>query len=294
MTKLFRGSGVAIVTPFNEDESINFDKLGELIEFHIENSTDAIIICGTTGEAPTLTDDEQVEAVKYTVEKVAGRIPVVAGAGSNDTKHGIRLSKRCEEAGADALLSATPYYNKASKKGLVAHYTAIADAVNIPIVLYNVPGRTGVNMTPDVVFELSKHKNIVGIKEASGDIAQAIDIINLCGDEFAIYSGNDDVIVPLLSIGGDGVISVLANVAPKETHDMVMSFLEGDVQKAKSLQLKYKNFIDSLFIEPNPIPVKVALNAMGKDVGPLRLPLTPMESATESVLLDNMKKVDLI
>lgn len=291
---LFKGSGVAIITPFNEDISINFDKLGELIEFQIENKTDAIIICGTTGEASTLTDDEQISAIEYTVKKVAGRIPVIAGAGSNDTAHGVELSKRCEAVGVDGILSVTPYYNKASKSGLIAHFTAIADSVNVPIILYNVPGRTGVNMPASVVYELSNHKNIIGIKEASGDIGLAIKIAALCGEDFAIYSGNDDLITPLLSIGGQGVISVLANVLPRETHDMVASFLEGDTKTSRVLQVSHKKFIDALFIEPNPIPVKAALNLLGKGVGPMRLPLTPMEKDNEAVLIEAMKKLNLL
>lgn len=291
---LFEGSGVAIITPFNEDMSVNFDKLGELIEYQIENSTDAIIICGTTGEASTLTDEEQVSAIKYTVEKVNKRVPVIAGAGSNDTRHGIELAKMCEEAGVDGILSVTPYYNKTSQKGLIEHFTAIADALSIPVILYNVPGRTGLNMQPKTVYELSKHKNIVGIKEASGDMGQAVEIASLCGEDFAIYSGNDDMITPLLSIGGKGVISVLANVLPQETHDLVASYLSGDVETSKKLQIKYKEFIDSLFIEPNPIPVKTAMNEMGMNVGPLRLPLTSMEDGTKKVLVDCMKGLKLI
>lgn len=291
---LFKGSGVAIITPFNEDFSINYDKLGELIEFQIENSTDAIIICGTTGEASTLTDEEQIAAIKYTVEKVNKRIPVIAGAGSNDTAHGIKLAKLCEEVGVDGILSVTPYYNKTSQTGLVAHFTAIADAVNVPIILYNVPGRTGLNMLPATVHELSKHANIVGVKEASGDLGQAVEIARLCGENFAIYSGNDDVIVPTLAIGGAGVISVLANVLPKETHDIVYAFLDGDVSQAKTLQIKLKHFIDCLFIEPNPIPVKEAMNLLGTEVGPLRLPLVPMAEGNKNALIASMKEIGLL
>jgi 4-hydroxy-tetrahydrodipicolinate synthase len=291
---LFKGSGVAIVTPFNEDTSINFDRLGELIEFQIENNTDAIIICGTTGEAPTLTDDEQISAIEYAVKKVNGRIPVIAGAGSNHTEHGVELSKRCEKAGVDGILSVTPYYNKASKKGIIAHFTAIADAVSLPIILYNVPSRTGVNMSASVVYELSQHKNIVGIKEASGDLGLAVEIASLCSDDFYIYSGNDDLITPLLSIGGKGVISVLANVLPQETHDIVESFLSGDVETSRKLQVKHKEFIDTLFLEPNPIPVKAALNLIGKEVGPLRLPLTEMDKDNQSKLVEAMKKLNII
>lgn len=291
---LFEGSGVAIVTPFNDDLSVNYDKLGELLEFQIENGTDAIIICGTTGEASTLTDEDQVSVIKYTVEKVNKRIPVIAGAGSNDTNHGINLCKAIEAVGVDGLLLVTPYYNKTSAKGLKEHFLAHADAVNIPIILYNVPGRTGLNMKPSTVLELSKHKNIVGIKEASGDLGQIVEIASICDPDFAIYSGNDDTIVPLLSVGGKGVISVLANICPKETHDLVASYLAGDTEKAKDLQLRYKKLIDSLFIEPNPIPVKEALNQMGFGVGEPRLPLTTMEESTKKVLVDSMKESGLI
>ncbi len=292
--KLFQGSGVAIVTPFNEDLTVNFDKLGEILEYHIEKKTDAIIICGTTGEASTLTDEEQIETVKYTVEKIDGRIPVIAGAGSNDTRHGIDLCKGIEAVGADGLLIVTPYYNKTSNKGLIEHFTAMADAVNIPVILYNVPGRTGMNMKPSIIKELSAHKNIVGVKEASGDIAQIAEISRLCGPDFAIYSGNDDSIVPALSVGGDGVISVLANICPEETHDMVKAFLDGDAEKAKKLQIEYKELVDALFIEPNPIPVKEAMNILGFEVGIPRLPLTTMEESTKEVLISAMKNKNLL
>lgn len=292
--KLFQGSGVAIVTPFNEDLTVNFDKLGEILEYHIEKKTDAIIICGTTGEASTLTDEEQIETVKYTVEKIDGRIPVIAGAGSNDTRHGIDLCKGIEAVGADGLLIVTPYYNKTSNKGLIEHFTAMADAVNIPVILYNVPGRTGMNMKPSIIKELSAHKNIVGVKEASGDIAQIAEISRLCGPDFAIYSGNDDSIVPALSVGGDGVISVLANICPEETHDMVKAFLDGDTEKAKKLQIEYKELVDALFIEPNPIPVKEAMNILGFEVGRPRLPLTTMEESTKEVLISAMKNKNLL
>lgn len=292
--KLFQGSGVAIVTPFNEDLTVNFDKLGEILEYHIEKKTDAIIICGTTGEASTLTDEEQIETVKYTVEKIDGRIPVIAGAGSNDTRHGIDLCKGIEAVGADGLLIVTPYYNKTSNKGLIEHFTAMADAVNIPVILYNVPGRTGMNMKPSIIKELSAHKNIVGVKEASGDIAQIAEVSRLCGPDFAIYSGNDDSIVPALSVGGDGVISVLANICPEETHDMVKAFLDGDTEKAKKLQIEYKELVDALFIEPNPIPVKEAMNILGFEVGRPRLPLTTMEESTKEVLISAMKNKNLL
>jgi len=272
---LFKGSGVAIVTPFTKD-GINFDKLGELIEWHIENNTDAIIICGTTGEASTMTDEEKKAAYKFTVEKVAKRIPVIAGTGSNNTHHSIELSKYAESVGCDGLLCVTPYYNKTTQKGLIEHYTAIADSVNIPIIIYNVPGRTGLNILPNTLKKLSSHKNIAGVKEASGNISQVVEIGTFCNEDFALYSGNDDQVVPLLSVGGVGVISVVANIAPKEMHDMVMSYLNGDVKHAMELQLKIKPLNDALFCEVNPIPVKTAMNLMGFEVGDLRLPLTSM------------------
>lgn len=276
---LFNGSGVAIVTPFTADNKINFDKLGELIEWHIAKKTDAIIVCGTTGEAPTLQDDEHLAAIEYTVKKVNGRIPVIAGTGSNFTEHAIEMSKAAEAAGADGVLCVTPYYNKATQKGLVKHFYAIADAINIPMILYSVPGRTGVNIEPQTVLELSKHPMIQAIKEATGNIAQVAEIARLVPENFKIYSGNDDMIVPLLSLGGHGVISVLANVLPEETHDMVMRYLEGDTKGALKLQLDTKALTDALFCEVNPIPVKTALNLMGKEVGDLRPPLYEMEPA---------------
>jgi len=272
---LFKGSGVAIVTPFSKD-GVDFDKLGELLDLHLKQGTDAIIICGTTGESSTMSDDEKKAAIKYTVEKIAGRIPVIAGTGSNDTHHSIELSKYAEGVGCDGLLCVTPYYNKTTQKGLIAHYTAIADAVNIPIIVYNVPGRTGLNVNPDTLKILSKHKNIVAVKEASGNISQIVEIGTFCNDEFYMYSGNDDQVVPLLSVGGIGVISVVANIAPKEMHDMVIKYLDGDVNGAKELQLKIKALNDALFCEVNPIPVKTAMNLLGYQVGELRLPLTDM------------------
>ncbi len=272
---LFKGSGVAIVTPFSKD-GVDFDKLGELLDLHLNQGTDAIIICGTTGESSTMSDDEKKSAIKYTVEKIAGRIPVIAGTGSNDTHHSIELSKYAEGVGCDGLLCVTPYYNKTTQKGLIAHYTAIADAVNIPIIVYNVPGRTGLNVNPDTLKTLSKHKNIAAVKEASGNISQIVEIGTFCNDEFYMYSGNDDQVVPLLSVGGIGVISVVANIAPKEMHDMVIKYLDGDVNGAKELQLNIKALNDALFCEVNPIPVKTAMNLLGYQVGELRLPLTDM------------------
>lgn len=272
---LFEGSGVAIITPFNE-KGLNTEKLGEMLEWHISQGTDAIIVCGTTGEASTMSDEEKKLAYKYTVQKINGRIPVIAGTGSNDTHHSVELSKYAEAVGCDGVLCVTPYYNKTTQKGLIAHYTAIADAINIPVIVYNVPGRTGLNINSDTLKTLSYHKNIGAVKEASGNISQVVEIGTFCRDDFYMYSGNDDQVVPLLSMGGKGVISVVANVAPKEMHDMVRSYLDGDVKKSMELQLKIKPLNDALFCEVNPIPVKTAMNLLGFNVGPLRLPLVDM------------------
>lgn len=291
---IFTGSGVAIVTPFNEDETINYPELKKLIEFQIENGTDAIIICGTTGEASTLTDEEQIDCVRYAVEVVNKRIPVIAGAGSNHTAHAIELAQGCEKAGADAVLLVTPYYNKTTQKGLIEHYKMIAESINIPIILYNVPSRTGLNITPKTCYELSKIKNIVAIKEASGNISQVAEIAALCGPDFDIYSGNDDQVLPLLSLGGKGVISVLANVAPRDTHDMVMSYLEGDTKRATKLQLDTLNLINALFCETNPIPVKAAVNLMGFNAGKCKMPLCSMEDKNFERLKEAMKDYGLI
>ncbi|MDF2548477.1 MAG: 4-hydroxy-tetrahydrodipicolinate synthase [Anaerosolibacter sp.] len=290
---LFTGSGVAIVTPFKEGK-VNYSKLEEILNWHIEQGTDAIIVCGTTGEASTMTEGEQKETIKFTIEKINGRIPVIAGTGSNNTAHALEMSKYAESVGADGLLLITPYYNKATTKGLIAHFTAIADAVNIPIILYNVPGRTGVNILPATVAELAKHPNIQAIKEASGNIAQVAEIARLVPSDFHIYSGNDDMIVPLMSLGGHGVISVVANVAPKDTHNMVQKFLDGDVKGACALQLQMKALIDALFIEVNPIPVKTAMNLMGFEMGELRLPLTEMTEGNLSILTARMTEYGLL
>ena len=291
---IFKGSGVALITPFNEDMSINYAKLEELIEWHIANNTDALIVAGTTGEASTLPDEEHIELVRRSVEIAKGRIPVIAGSGSNDTVHGIRLSLECERAGADGLLIVTPYYNKTNRQGLINYYLSIADKVNIPIILYNVPGRTGMSIPADVVKELSNHKNIVGLKEASGDISYLAEVARVCGSDFAIYSGNDDIIVPVLSLGGVGVISVLANVMPNETHDIVMSYLEGDVVKSRELQLSLNSLVNSLFLDTNPIPVKTAMNLMNMEVGGLRSPLWEMTPEYVEVLKEEMEKLKLI
>lgn len=291
---LFQGAGVAIVTPMNEDGSVNYPKLKDLIEFQIKNHTDAIIICGTTGEASTLTDEEQIECVRFTAETVAKRIPVIAGAGSNDTKHAIALAQGCEKAGANGVLLVTPYYNKTTQKGLVAHYTAIANNITVPIILYNVPGRTGLNIAPQTCYELSKVKNIIGIKEASGNFSNIVEIAALCGPDFDIYSGNDDQIVPILGLGGKGVISVLSNVAPKDTHDMVEKFHAGDLKGAVELQCKTLELTKALFCEVNPIPVKTALNLMGFEVGPCKAPLCEMEEKNLEILKSALKNYGLI
>ncbi|MBU5456111.1 4-hydroxy-tetrahydrodipicolinate synthase [Caproiciproducens sp. MSJ-32] len=285
--RLFRGSGVAIVTPFKNNK-VNFEKLEELINWHIENSTDAIIVCGTTGESATMSKDEKKEVLRFAVEKAAGKIPIIAGTGSNNTADAIEMSKFAESIKADGLLLVTPYYNKTTQKGLIKHFTAIADEVNIPIILYNVPGRTGVNILPETVASLEKHPNIRGIKEASGNISQVAEIARLCSDNFYIYSGNDDQIVAVLSLGGCGVISVAANILPKEIHDLVFSFLEGKVNEARKLQLRMNSLINSLFIEVNPIPIKTAMNLIGMDAGELRLPLVEMEEKNKSILIKNL------
>ena len=291
---IFTGAGVALVTPMNADGSVNFEKMKELIEFQIANDTDALIICGTTGEATTISDEDQIECVRFAKEVAAGRVPVIAGAGSNDTAHCIELAVACEKAGADGVLLVTPYYNKATQKGLIMHYTAVAEAINIPIILYNVPGRTGCNIAPKTVAELAKVKNIVAVKEASGNLSQVAEIAALVGPDFDIYSGNDDQILPVLSLGGKGVISVLSNVAPKETHDMVAKFMDGDVQGAIKLQLDAIELISALFCEVNPIPVKTALNLMGYEVGACKLPLCDMEPKNLETLKTAMKNYGLI
>lgn len=281
---LFKGSAVALVTPFTKDNKVNFDKLAELIEYHIENETDAIVSCGTTGEATTMSDEEILSVLEFTVKKVNGRIPVIAGTGSNNTMHSVELSQKAEALGVDGLLIITPYYNKANKSGLKKHFVTIAESVNIPIILYNVPGRTCMNISPSLIAELAQVPNIVAVKEASGDLGQVAEIASLVPEDFAIYSGNDDSIVPLLSLGGHGVISVLANVCPKETHDLVEKYLEGDVEGSRKIQLDLDALIAALFIEVNPIPVKTAMNLLGFEVGDLRLPLDNMDPANLEVL----------
>ena len=281
---VFTGAGVAIITPMYEDGSINFDELGRIIEDQIAHHTDAIIICGTTGECSTMTDEEQLAAIKYTVEVVNHRVPVIAGAGSNDTDHGCALAAKSAECGADALLMVTPYYNKTTQAGLVAHFTAMAEAGGIPVIMYNVPSRTGLNIAPETALELSKHPLINGIKEASGNISQVAKIAQLCGDELNIYSGNDDQVVPLLALGGIGVISVLANVAPRETHDICRLYFEGKHAESLALQLRLLELIEALFCDVNPIPVKEAMNLLGHDAGQCRMPLAPLNAANRERL----------
>ena len=287
---VFKGAGVAIVTPFHADESINYDRLDELIDYHCENGTDSIIICGTTGESATMTEEEHMECVKFAIERTKGRLPVIAGTGSNCTRTAIEMSKEAVADGADALLLVTPYYNKATQAGLIAHYTAIAKEAKAPIIMYSVASRTGCNLEPATVAELVKNvENIVGIKEASGNIAQVAKIMSLTDGNIDLYSGNDDQIVPLLSLGGKGVISVLANVAPRETHDICERFFAGDIEGSAALQLKAVPLIDQLFCEVNPIPVKRAVTLMGIDCGPLRMPLTPLTPEHERSLAEAMK-----
>jgi len=291
---LFKGSGVAIVTPFHTDGRVDYETLETLLMFQMENKTDAIIICGSTGEAATLTDDEQVEVIKFTVDKVNKKIPVIAGTGSNDTNHGIELSKKAEEVGADACLLVTPYYNKTSQEGLYRHFKAHADAINIPIILYNVPSRTGLNINPETALRLSETDNIVGIKEASGNMDQIVALSQICRGKLDIYSGNDNEIIPILALGGIGVISVVANITPKETHELVYEYLEGDKAKALDLQFKYFNLVNALFREVNPMPLKAALKLMGYNGCAYRAPLIEVSDATLKVLETEMKKVNLI
>lgn len=291
---IFTGAGVAIVTPMKANGEVNFEKLGEILEEQIAGHTDAIIICGTTGESSTMTHEEHLETIRYTVEKVNKRIPVIAGTGSNCTETAIYLSKEAEKMGADGLLLVSPYYNKSTQKGLIAHYTAIAEAVSIPIILYNIAGRTGVNIQPETIAYLVKNvENIVGVKEASGNISQVAEIAALTEGKCDIYSGNDDQIVPILSLGGKGVISVLSNVAPEYTHDIVAKYLDGKVEESCKMQLDALPLVHALFCEVNPIPVKTAMNLMGKEVGPFRMPLCEMEDAHKEVLKNAMKDFGL-
>lgn len=289
---IFTGSAVAIITPMNTDGSINYERLGELIDEQIANHTDAIVVAGTTGEASTMTDDEHIEVIRFTVERVNKRVPVIAGTGSNDTGYAIELSKAAEKVGANALLQVTPYYNKTSQRGLVAHFTAIADAVNIPIILYNVPSRTGVKISLDTYIQLAKHPNIAATKEASGDFSLIAEIA--AKTDLDIYSGNDDQVLPLLALGGKGVISVSAHVIPQQKHDMVKLFMDGRTAEAFKLQKKYLDLENAMFMDVNPIPVKEAMNLLGKNVGECRLPLVRMEEAKIEKLRNELKKAGLL
>lgn len=288
---IFTGSGVAIVTPFT-NEGTDYDKLSELIDYQIKEGTNSIIICGTTGEASTMYDDEHKAAIKFTVEKVSGRVPVIAGTGSNHTIHAIELSKYAQEVGADAILTVTPYYNKTTQKGLYEHFKLIANSINIPAILYNVPSRTNLNIAPETVKALSEIDNIVGIKECN--LSQAGDIVNLCGEDFSIYSGEDGAIVPFLSMGAKGVISVMANIIPKDTHDMVAKYLSGDAEGSRKLQLKTLDLIKALFIEVSPVPIKTAMNLLGMDVGSCRLPLVDMSDKNLEILKKELKNYGLL
>ena len=291
---VFTGAGVAIITPMYEDGSINFDELGRILEDQLARGTDAIVICGTTGECSPMTDEEQLATIKFTVDTVAHRIPVIAGAGSNDTDHGCALAAKSAACGADALLMVTPYYNKTSQAGLVAHFTAMAEAGGIPVILYNVPSRTGLNIAPETAMELSRHPLINGIKEASGNISQVAKIAALCGDELNIYSGNDDQVVPLLSLGGKGVISVVSNVAPELVHDCCQAFFEGDTARACQLQLAMLPLSEALFCEVNPIPVKYAMNVLGWNAGGCRLPLVDPSEAHQKLIEETLNVAGLL
>lgn len=292
---IFKGAAVAIITPMKEDQSVDFEQLERLIDFQIENSTDAIVICGTTGEASTLTHEEHIECIKTCVSYVNKRVPVIAGTGSNCTKTATYLSQEAQKAGADAVLLVTPYYNKATQNGLIQHFTDTAKAIDIPAILYNIPGRTGCNLLPETIVKLAKDvDNIVAIKEASGDISQVAKLARLSEGCIDIYSGNDDQIVPILSLGGLGVISVVSNVAPKQTHDMAAKYLEGDIKGSLALQMEYFDLIKALFLEVNPIPVKKALEYMGYCTGTLRSPLTEMSKVNADILYKEMKKLEIL
>lgn len=292
---IFKGAGVALITPFYADGSVNYDKLAEIIEEQVSGGTDAIIACGTTGEASTMSEKEHMDVVRFIIEKVAHRIPVIAGTGSNCTATAIELSKEAEEAGADGVLLVTPYYNKATQDGLIRHFTAIAEAINIPCILYNIPSRTGVTIQPETMAYLYKNvKNIVGVKDATGNIEMSTKLMTLVDSDFALYSGDDDEVVPLLSLGGSGVISVLSNVAPRETHEICQKWFDGDIKGALDAQLKAFPLIKALFAEVNPIPVKAAMNIQGKEVGSMRLPLTEATDKTKELLKSEMEKFGIL
>lgn len=291
---VFTGSGVAIVTPMHADGSVNFEKLDSLIDFHLENQTDSIISCGTTGESATLSHEEHCKVLEHTIRRVNKRIPVIAGVGSNDTAYSLELAKEAASYGADALLSVTPYYNKTSQAGLVKHFTYVADHVNLPMILYNVPSRTGCAIQPETYLEMSKHPNIVATKEANGNISAIAKTIALCGDQLDVYSGNDDQILPILALGGKGVISVFANICPSETHQICEKFFQGDLEGSRRLFLQYLQLMEDLFMDVNPIPVKEAMNLMGMECGPCRLPLCEMSDAAKAKLTATLKKYELI
>ena len=291
---VFTGAAVAIITPMYADGSVNYEELGRIIDDQIAHHTDAIVICGTTGESPTLDHEEHIECVRYAVQKAAGRVPVIAGTGSNDTRYAVQLSQQAQQDGADALLLVTPYYNKSSQAGLVAHYKAIAQSVDLPCILYNVPSRTGCNLTPATLAELAKLPNINAVKEASGNISQVAEIAALCGEELNIYSGNDDQIVPMLSLGGKGVISVLSNVVPQYTHDLCAKWFAGDVQGSMEMQLKAMPLCKALFADVNPIPVKWAMNRLGWKAGPCRLPLVEPSAAVQNQLDKALRDFGLV
>ena len=291
---IFTGVGTAIATPMNADGSINYDEFGRMLDFQVENGADAVIVCGTTGEASTMPDEEHLECIRYAVKKIAHRIPVIAGTGSNDTKYAIELSQEAQELGANGLLIVTPYYNKTTQRGLVAHYNAIADSVDLPIILYNVPSRTGVGFDVSTVAALAEHKNIAAIKEASGNIGYTAKVAAKCGDKIDIYSGNDDMIVPIMSLGGKGVISVLSNVLPKETHQMTQYCLENNFAAASELQLKYLRLINDLFMEVNPIPVKEAMNQLGMPSGPCRMPLLDMSDEHKAAMQATLRAYGML
>ena len=292
--EIFRGAGVAIATPMHKDGSINYPLFESFIDYQIENGTDAIIVCGTTGEAATMNPEEHIKTIETCVKRVAGRVPVIAGTGSNDTRYAVQLCNDAEALGVDGLLMVTPYYNKTSQAGLISHYNYVADRVHTPIILYNVPSRTGCNIQPATYAELCKHPNIVATKEANGDIAALAATRNLCGDNLAIYSGNDDQITPVLAMGGSGVISVLSNIMPRETHDICQKFFDGDVAGSSALQIRLIYLIQALFCDVNPIPVKTALNLMGKEFGECRLPLAPLSDSARGILKRRMTELGLI
>ncbi len=292
---LFRGAGVALVTPFHEDGSVNYEKLAELVEEQIAGGTDAIIACGTTGEAATMSEEEHMDVIRFIIKAVNHRIPVIAGTGSNCTATAIDLSKQAEEAGAEGVLLVTPYYNKATQGGLIQHYEAVAGAISLPCILYNVPSRTGVTIQPETMAYLYQHvENIVGVKDATGNISMITKLMSLVDENFLLYSGDDDQIVPLLSVGASGVISVLSNVAPRETHEICQKWFDGDIKGAREAQFKAYPLIKALFAEVNPIPVKAALNMMGKNVGSLRLPMTEATDSTKALLKDEMTKYGIL